>query len=119
MRFVILYHRTPEGFPRPTHWDLMLEAEGVLKTWALREDPQAHPRQVVQLLGDHRLDFLVYEGPLSGDRGSVCRWDQGTYQPVQQTDDRWVVRLAGGKLQGQIELTRHPDRPDLYDYRFQ
>jgi hypothetical protein len=119
LRFVILHHRTPEGYERPRHWDFMLEADGVLKTWALLEDPQQTTLQEAELLGDHRLDFLNYEGSLSRGRGSVSHWDQGTYQTVEQTDALWVVLLAGERLIGRVELARHPDRPELYHYRFQ
>ena len=33
-RYVILQHDTPPGYPRPLHWDLMLEQGRTLRTWA-------------------------------------------------------------------------------------
>ena len=58
----------------------MLEQDGVLRTWALAEEPAAQAEIAAEALGDHRLDYLEYEGPVSGDRGSVSRWDEGEYE---------------------------------------
>ena len=74
-RFVILRHDHPRG----VHFDFMLEAGGVLKTWALPEPPRPGVEMECEALGDHRLAYLDYEGPISGDRGSVVRWDRGEY----------------------------------------
>ena len=38
-----------------------------------------------EVLPDHRLAYLDYEGPISGDRGSVTRWDRGTYDVEHQS----------------------------------
>ncbi len=58
------------------------------------------------MLPDHRREYLDYEGPVSGDRGRVWRWDSGVYQAEHQADDEWVVSLSGVKLRGQAVLTR-------------
>ena len=50
--------------------------------------------------------YLDYEGPISGGRGTVTRWDQGTYSVELWTDDEIIVELAGGKLAGRVELRR-------------
>ena len=50
----------------------------MLKTWACREPPQAGVEIPCEALADHRLAYLDYEGPISGGRGSVTRWDRGT-----------------------------------------
>jgi hypothetical protein len=76
-RYVILTHDHP--FP---HWDFMLEAEGVLRTWRLLAEPAARQSVPAERLADHRLAYLDYEGPVSGGRGSVARWDHGTYDTV-------------------------------------
>ena len=88
-RYVILTHDHP--FP---HWDLMLEAGGVLRTWRLLSEPG--PGRVVwaERLADHRIAYLEYEGPVSGGRGSVARWDYGTY--ARQTNgNRLRIALQG------------------------
>ncbi len=79
-RFVVLRHETPPGHERPTHWDFMLEAGGVLRTWALAEAPCRGRAIAAEELAEHRLAYLEYEGDVSGGRGSVVRWDAGTYE---------------------------------------
>lgn len=100
MRFVILFHQTPPGYPRGDHWDFMLEAGGSLRTWALPAEPHLGQETLAEPLADHRLKYLTFEGPLAGDRGSVVRWDAGTYETLDEADGRWLVRLAGTRLTG-------------------
>lgn len=57
-------------------------------------------------LADHRLIYLDYEGDVSANRGSVRRWDQGTYQTVVWTPDQIQVVLNGTQLVGGAELRR-------------
>ncbi|MFK7768051.1 MAG: DNA polymerase ligase N-terminal domain-containing protein [Mariniblastus sp.] len=89
-------HTFPDGHTRTNHWDLMLEHDGVLLTWALREpfgtlgstrisspssgDPKK-ARQIIsaEKLADHRLAYLEFEGQISGDRGSVKRVLEGEF----------------------------------------
>ena len=101
-RFVILRHDSPRG----EHFDFMLEASGVLKTWALPRAPEAGVEMECEALADHRLAYLDYEGPISGDRGVVTRWDCGTYTVKRQSDREWVVTLAGERIAGQTTLLR-------------
>ena len=56
-RFVILEHDHPER-----HWDLMLEANGVLRTWRLHAAPELGNTVVATPSFDHRLAYLDYEG---------------------------------------------------------
>lgn len=101
-RYVILTHDHP--FP---HWDLMFEVAGQLRTWRLLSEP-GHGRTVrAERLADHRIAYLDYEGPLSGGRGSVSRWDYGTYEEVQRgryrllgQRDLLFAELATGNEQG-------------------
>jgi hypothetical protein len=107
-RFVILEHDHPF-----LHWDLMLESGDVLRTWRLRAKPQASPPLAVlqvsaELLGDHRKAYLDYEGPVSGNRGHVKRWDAGTFAWETDTADRVVVRLQGQRCAGTAILERNP-----------
>jgi len=74
-RFVILRHDAP----RRLHFDFLLEVSGGLKTWALPQSPQDGVEMVCEALPDHRQGYLDYEGPVSGGRGTVTRWDWGTY----------------------------------------
>ena len=105
-RFVILRHDCPPGYERGLHWDFMLEMGDVLHTWALSEPPAEAITIVAEALPDHRLAYLDFEGPLSGDRGSVTRWDQGRYELVGQRDGELVVELFGERLEGRVTLTQ-------------
>lgn len=58
-------------------------------------------------LHDHRIVYLDYEGPISGDRGFVTRIDRGTYEALEINDAKWRVRLNGDKLVGHVELVQH------------
>lgn len=100
-RFVILEHDWPVR-----HWDLMLEAAGALRTWRLDAPLIAGADIRAQSIGDHRLHYLDYEGPIGGNRGFVSRWDAGSFD--WQRDDREIaaVRLAGTRCQGILEINR-------------
>lgn len=97
-RFVILEHDHPV-----LHWDLMLETGDVLKTWRLPAPPPVDGSKA-EPIGDHRRMYLDYEGPVSGNRGTVKRWDQGDYETVMQNATAWTVRLQGTKWQGIVSL---------------
>jgi hypothetical protein len=94
-RFVVLTHDWPF-----LHWDLMLEDGEILRTWRLSQPPDTQGAVDAEALPDHRLAYLDYEGPVSGDRGTVLRWDQGTYELLDRTESRVVIRFAGRKLIG-------------------
>jgi hypothetical protein len=100
-RFVILQHTTKEG----THWDFMLEEAEGLRTWSLPSPPEAGKEIPAKELPRHRLIYLEYEGPISGDRGQVSRWDWGQFewQPTDQPQSLQVA-VEGTRLRGTIHL---------------
>ncbi len=100
-RYVILEHDHPV-----LHWDFMLASGGVLRTWRLETIPVADCDIRAEPLPDHRLHYLDYEGPVSGDRGTVFRWDAGEYVLADETGDRIEVELRGGKLRGRAGVER-------------
>jgi hypothetical protein len=104
-RFVILEHDGPRGL----HWDLLLETGSTLATWALGQPPDAPGPIDAERLHDHRVGYLDYEGPVSGGRGAVRRWDTGTYEVVRKTDREWVVLLEGNRLRGTATLSQAGD----------
>ncbi|OJW23010.1 MAG: hypothetical protein BGO49_28155 [Planctomycetales bacterium 71-10] len=110
-RFALLEH-TWDG----VHYDFLLEREGVLKTWALDGVPAGGVERIARPLPDHRLIYLDYEGPISGDRGSVRRVDGGEYEAVEWGDGRIRVRLRGRQLVGEALLTRRPLGDDAGPY---
>ena len=103
-RFVILEHDHPE-----LHWDLMLEVGSVLKTWRLAKAPEMREEAIAaEPLGDHRLFYLNYEGPVSGARGKVTRWDEGSYQSLAaEAGQALHVLLDGNRVQGSAVMERH------------
>ena len=99
-RFAILTHDHPF-----VHWDFLLEQHGTLRTWRLLEEPDASAIQAgkrvavaAEALADHRLEYLDYEGEVSGGRGEVRRWDRGEYQIVDDNSPEFAVRLSGTML---------------------
>lgn len=94
-RFVILEHDWPM-----LHWDFLLEAGAVLRAWRLLAEPTSGFPVPAEANFDHRLLYLDYEGPLSDNRGSVHRWDAGTFEWIADESGRVVVELHGAKLTG-------------------
>ncbi len=107
MNFVVLRHEMPDDADRSSHWDFMLEHDGVLWTWSLQNQPDTDDPQPAERLADHRIEYLDYEGPVSGDRGSVTQWASGTYEVVAWSPAEEVtVRLKGRRLTGLVMLTQ-------------
>jgi hypothetical protein len=102
--YVILEHDHPY-----LHWDFMLEAGEVLRAWRLAEPPEPGKTVAARLIGDHRLMYLDYEGPVSGNRGQVRRWDSGNYEgetpSTEKADGSIAFVLHGRRLRGQGTLT--------------
>ncbi|MGE3820644.1 MAG: DNA polymerase ligase N-terminal domain-containing protein [Isosphaeraceae bacterium] len=101
-RFALLEHRW-----NGVHWDFMLERPetGTLRTWAIDAPIEPERELPARALADHRLDYLDYEGEVSGGRGSVRRVDRGEYTTVEWEKDRVVVRVEGVQLVGLVGLT--------------
>lgn len=114
LRFVVLRHTLPPGSPRTSHFDLMLENDGVLRTWACEEFPKPGQCVAAEQLPDHRLAYLDYEGPISGDRGEITRVAAGEFEPIAETTDALRVRLASNNLQGMLTLHRSPGEPQRW-----
>ena len=113
-RFAVLRHDSPGGL----HWDFLLEMGAVLRTWALPQPPESGVEITCRALPDHRLAYLDYEGPVSGDRGSVARWDRGIYRMDRQSNRELVVELSGEKLNGRATLSRLPDESEGWRFLF-
>lgn len=96
LRFVILEHDHPE-----LHWDFMLEDGQILRTWRLSRPPAEGEVASAQPLPNHRTFYLEYEGPVSGSRGTVRRWDAGDYEMLPAGKGELLrVRLVGQKTRG-------------------
>jgi DNA polymerase Ligase (LigD) len=99
-RFVILVHDHPF-----LHWDLLLEDGDHCLTWRLPVDPDISAHDFpAEAIPDHRLIYLDYEGPISGQRGTVTRWDRGTFDWRVKQPDVCEVVLSGQRWQGIVRL---------------
>ncbi len=61
--------------------------------------------------------YLDYEGPISGNRGEVKRWDSGEYALLSQTATEIVMRFEGTQTQG--EATLHCDDSGGWTFKLQ
>jgi DNA ligase D-like protein (predicted 3'-phosphoesterase) len=95
------------------HFDLRLEVDGVMRSWALPRGPSLDPsakRLAVEVV-DHGLDHNAFEGPTDG--GGVVIWDRGNYEqggrvawPEALERGHAVFVLHGQKLRGGFVLQR-------------
>lgn len=117
-RFVIQKHDASR-----LHYDFRLEADGVLKSWAVPKGPSTDPREkrLAMPTEDHPLEYIEFEGVIPEGHygaGSVIVWDTGEYRnlstkkgteiPIRDALDRGhaTVWLEGEKLNGGYALTR-------------
>ncbi len=118
LRYVVLRHEIPHSARAGVHWDLMLECDGVLRTWALALEPTANREITAESLPDHRLDYLEYEGPISGNRGEVRQWDQGQYEMQSDTENEIRLAIDGQQLAGTVSLRRQQDNHQRWIFFF-
>jgi len=117
-RFALLTHDHPF-----VHWDLLVQRGDVLKSWRLLESPNRwrSAAEAIDLsaeaIGDHRLLYLDYEGPVSRERGRVVRWDHGQTEWLMESKTSIRLRLSGLRLDGELVLTHEPSQP-LWSVRF-
>lgn len=112
-RFVVQLHRATAR-----HYDVRLEAAGVLLSWAVPKGPTLDPsaRRLAVRVEDHHLDHFDFEGVIGAGRpggGDVIVWDWGTWTLRDATDPIAAVEagdlhfdLHGHKLRGSLALVR-------------
>ncbi|OAG28061.1 DNA polymerase ligase N-terminal domain-containing protein [Thermodesulfatator autotrophicus] len=101
------------------HWDLRLEKDGVLKSWAIPKGPPLEPgvRRLAIQTEDHPLDYIYFEGiipPGYYGAGVVKLWDKGQYETEKWEDDKIVINFQGEKLKGRYTLLRLRDKNWLF-----
>jgi bifunctional non-homologous end joining protein LigD len=129
--FVIQQHAA-----RRMHYDLRLECDGVLKSWAVPKGPALDPREkrLAVMTEDHPFDYASFEGVIPAGQygaGRVIVWDCGVYSP-DEGDEYWFhdrteaerrvrkgleqgklgIFLRGEKVKGSFALVRTRDAKD-------
>ena len=86
----------------------MLERGEVLLTWQLLREPVNRESLPIPAshIGDHRKAYLDYEGPLTGNRGTVRRVDYGSLDIVKNTPKCLRLVLKGKRLEGLFTLQK-------------
>jgi DNA ligase D-like protein (predicted ligase)/DNA ligase D-like protein (predicted 3'-phosphoesterase) len=100
-----------EHHARRLHYDLRLEREGVLKSWAVPKGPPQEPgeKRLAVQVEDHPLEYGSFEGTIPKGEygaGTVTIWDKGFYEPMHWGDDKIEVLMKGKRLDGRYELVR-------------
>ena len=93
------------------HYDLRLEMDGVLKSWAIPKEPPLEygVRRLAVQVEDHPVAYATFEGTISEGEygaGTVEIWDRGTYKMVDRKEDKLIVEINGEKLRGTYVLLR-------------
>ncbi len=98
------------------HYDLRLELDGVLKSWAITKGPSLDPsvKRLAVRTEDHPLDYIDFEGTIPKGNygaGTVLLWDQGHWEPLQDPaqglrDGKLSFRIEGQRLHGTWALVR-------------
>lgn len=96
------------------HYDFRLELDGVLKSWAVPKGPSMdpHDRHLAIMVEDHPYEYRKFEGTIPRGNygaGEVIIWDQGTYEPRQQTDNP-AKTLRAGLKKGHLTFMLHGEK---------
>ncbi len=93
------------------HYDLRLEMNGVLKSWALPKIPprtRGLKRLAIQV-EDHPIEYAKFHGIIPKGQygaGEVKIWDKGTYKLLEKNSKKIIFELHGKKLKGKYCLIK-------------
>jgi bifunctional non-homologous end joining protein LigD len=116
-RFIVQKHEATR-----LHWDFRLEADGVLKSWAVTKGPSPDPdiKRLAVRTEDHPLSYAEFEGIIPEGEyggGNVMLWDKGTWEPVKGKSWKDLEKghlhfvLHGERMKGEWLLIRLKKRP--------
>ena len=93
------------------HYDLRLEMDGVLKSWAVPKIPptESGVKRLAVQVEDHPIDYANFEGTIPEGQygaGTVEIWDKGKYVLKEKTSDKLIFEIRGNKLKGLYCLVR-------------
>jgi bifunctional non-homologous end joining protein LigD len=103
-----------EHYATRHHFDLRLERDGVLLSWAVPRGMPTDPtkKRLAIRVEDHALSHLDYEDPTPVDDEGAVRvriWDRGTYEAKTFSEDEIVVVLHGERLDSSYAIFRTRD----------
>ncbi|HKG64815.1 MAG TPA: non-homologous end-joining DNA ligase [Solirubrobacteraceae bacterium] len=105
-RYVVQEHHA-----RALHWDLRLEHEGTLASWAVPKGIPPDPKRnnLAVRTEDHPLEYLDFHGEIPAGEygaGTMKIWDQGTFELHKWREDEVMVTFHGERLEGRYVLFR-------------
>ncbi len=105
---------------RALHYDLRLEKDGVLKSWAVPKGipEKAGIRHLAVQVGDHSLEYATFEGTIPEGQygaGTVEIWDSGTFEELSWRERKIVVDISGKRIKGKYVLVRLRPKPGEED----
>jgi bifunctional non-homologous end joining protein LigD len=111
LRFVIQKHAASH-----LHFDLRLELDGVMKSWAVPKGPSLDPsaKRLAMQVEDHPIDYNTFEGTIPKGEyggGTVMLWDRGTYTADAATAaGKQEDAIREGLRRGDLKITFHGKR---------
>ena len=111
LRFVIQKHAASH-----LHFDLRLELDGVMKSWAVPKGPSTDPsvKRLAMQVEDHPIDYNTFEGTIPKGEyggGTVMLWDRGTYSSDTAQSSREEEDVLREQLKrGDLKITFHGER---------
>jgi bifunctional non-homologous end joining protein LigD len=98
------------------HFDLRLESDGVMKSWAVPKGPSLDPsvKRLAMQVEDHPIDYNTFEGTIPKGEyggGTVMLWDRGTYSSdVATSPEEEEDAIREGLKRGDLKITFHGNR---------
>src|SRR3989344_5235946 len=100
------------------HWDLRLEMNRTLKSWAIPKSPPTKKgiKRLAIQVEDHPLNYAKFQGEIKEGygKGTVKIYDAGTYELISKDEKKIEIRVSGKKLKGTFVLikTKYGSKPE-------
>ncbi len=109
LQFVIQKHDATR-----LHYDLRLELDGVMKSWAVPKGPSLDPsvKRLAIEVEDHPVEYNAFEGTIPKEEyggGTVMIWDRGSYEPARPGNDP-LATLRRAFERGKVDVVLHGER---------